>query len=182
MTPTWNWRASIWRNPVSLTDFDVTLSISLDLVSWMEPAALAYSGSDGADRHQRHESTAFPGANWRTVALVDKTLDMHLENFGGWLNTPCYYFFWAYQKDRLFNSSAYDNPRVHELTDQTLHMPMDDPEYAGLIKQMFEIVIEDLPRIPLYQPALNVAMNGADGYEFWFHRQLDVRPLTGAGA
>lgn len=161
--------------------FDVTLSISLDLVSWMEPAALLIQEAMGqiginvtVDR--------IPGANWRTVALVDKTLDMHLENFGGWLNTPDYYFFWAYQKDRLFNSSAYDNPVVHELTEQTLHMPMDHPDYAGLIKQMFEIVIEDLPRIPLYQPALNVAMNGADGYEFWFHRQLDVRPLTGAGA
>ena len=38
--------------------------------------------------------------------------------------------------------------------------------------------MEDLPRIPLYQPALNVAVNSADGYEFWFHRQLDVRSLT----
>jgi peptide/nickel transport system substrate-binding protein len=25
---------------------------------------------------------------------------------------------------------------------------------------------------------LNVAANGAEGYEFWFHRQLDVRPIT----
>ncbi|MEC9402574.1 MAG: ABC transporter substrate-binding protein, partial [Pseudomonadota bacterium] len=52
------------------------------------------------------------------------------------------------------------------------------PEYAPKIKRMFEIAMEDLPRIPLYQPALNVAVNSADGYEFWFHRQLDVRSLT----
>jgi peptide/nickel transport system substrate-binding protein len=161
--------------------FDVTLSISLDLVSWMEPAALLIQEAM-AQIGITVTVDRIPGANWRTVALVDKSLDMHLENFGGWLNTPCYYFFWAYQKDRLFNSSAYDNPVVHALTDQALHIPVDHPDYAGLIKQMFEIVIEDLPRIPLYQPALNVAMNGADGYEFWFHRQLDVRPLTGAGA
>lgn len=161
--------------------FDVTLSISLDLVDWMEPTALLIQEAMGRIGI-RVTVDRIPGANWRTVALVEKTLDMHLENFGGWLNTPCYYFFWAYQKDRLFNSSAYDNQRVHDLTEQTLHMPMDDPEYAGLIREMFELVIEDLPRIPLYQPALNVAMNGAGGYEFWFHRQLDVRPLTGAGA
>ena len=161
--------------------FDVTLSISLDLVSWMEPTALLIQEALGqiginvtVDR--------IPGANWRTVALVDKSLEMLLENFGGWLNTPDYYFFWAYQKDRLFNASTYENALVQELTDQTLHMSMEDPAYAGLIKQMFEQVIEDLPRIPLYQPALNVAMNDADGYEFWFHRQLDVRPLTPAGA
>jgi len=42
---------------------------------------------------------------------------------------------------------------------------------------MFEIVLDELPRIPLYQPALNVAVNGAEGYEFWFHRQLDIRVL-----
>ena len=58
-------------------------------------------------------------------------------------------------------------------------MPMDHPEYAGLIKRMFEIVIDDIPRIPLWQPALNVALNGASDYEFWFHRQLDARPIVG---
>ncbi|MDN3722649.1 hypothetical protein QW131_33835 [Roseibium salinum] len=59
-------------------------------------------------------------------------------------------------------------------------MAQDDPEYAPKIRRMFEIAMEDIPRIPLYQPALNVAINGADGYEFWFHRQLDIRTLTGA--
>ncbi|GGK31865.1 ABC transporter substrate-binding protein [Salinarimonas ramus] len=159
--------------------FDVTLSISLDLVSWMEPTALLIQEAL-APLGITVTIDKIPGANWRTVALVDKTLDMHLENFGGWLNTPCYYFFWAYQKDRLFNSSNYASDVVHDLTDRALHMPVDDPGYAPLIKEMFAHAIEDLPRIPLYQPALNVAMNGASGYEFWFHRQLDVRPLTGA--
>ena len=154
------------------------ISISLDLASWMEPAALLIQESLGT---LGITSTVerIPGANWRTVALVDKTLDFHLENFGGWLNTPDYYFFWAYQRDRLFNSSNYDNEEVHMLTEQTLHMSMDDPEWAPLVQRMFQIVIEDLPRIPLYQPALNVAVNGASGYEFWFHRQLDPRRMAG---
>ena len=56
--------------------------------------------------------------------------------------------------------------------DETLHMPMDDPQYAPKIMRMFEIAMEDIPRIPLWQPALNVAANGAEDYEFWFHRQL----------
>lgn len=159
--------------------FSVPLSISLDLADWMEPTALLMQESLRAIGIAT-EIERIPGANWRTVALVDKSLPLHLENFGGWLNTPCYYFFWAYQKDRLFNSSNYANDEVHELTERALHMAMDDPEYFPLIKRMFEIVIEDLPRIPLWQPALNVAVNGADGYEFWFHRQLDIRPLRGA--
>lgn len=42
-------------------------------------------------------------------------------------------------------------------------MAMDDPDYAPGRKRMFEIAFEDLPRIPLWQPHLNVAMNGAEG-------------------
>ena len=156
--------------------FEVPLSISTDL-AWMEPAALLIQESLGKIGITA-EIDKIPGANWRTAALVEKRLDLHLDNFGGWLNTPDYYFFWAYQHGHLFNSSNYLNPEVEELVNATLHMQMDDPEYAPKIKRMFEIVLEDLPRIPLYQPALNVAVNGAEGYEFWFHRQLDVRPLA----
>jgi peptide/nickel transport system substrate-binding protein len=157
--------------------FEVPLSINLGLASWMEPAALLIQ-ENLAKIGITATIDKIPGANWRTAALVEKRLALHLENFGGWLNTPDYYFFWAYQEGHLFNSSNYRNDEVEDLVNATLHMPMDDPEYAPKIKRMFEIVLEDLPRIPLYQPALNVATHGAEGYEFWFHRQLDVRPLA----
>lgn len=156
--------------------FETPLSISTGLAYWMEPTALLVQEAM-AEIGIRTEIEKIPGANWRTAALVDKRLAFHLENFGGWLNTPDYYFFWAYQEGHLFNSSNYANPEVERLTNQTLHMAMDDPEYAPKIRRMFEIVFEDLPRIPLWQPALNVANNQTEGYEFWFHRQLDIRPL-----
>mgnify|MGYP001793657434 CR=1 FL=1 len=156
--------------------FDVTMSISLDLASWMEPTALLVQEALGKIGINV-TIDKIPGANWRTAVLVEKRLDLHLENFGGWLNTPDYYFFWAYKDGHLFNSSNYRNEEIEELVDSSLHMPMDDPEYAPKIKRMFEIALEELPRIPLYQPALNVAANGVEGYEFWFHRQLDVRPV-----
>lgn len=159
--------------------FDVPLSISLDLASWMEPTALLIQ-ENLAKIGINAEIEKIPGANWRTAALVEKRLALHLENFGGWLNTPDYYFFWAYKDGHLFNSSNYFNQEIEDLVDETLHMPVDDPRYAPNLKRMFEIVLEDLPRIPLYQPALNVAANGATGYEFWFHRQLDARPLDRA--
>ncbi|WP_417719799.1 ABC transporter substrate-binding protein [Salipiger sp.] len=161
--------------------FETTLSIATDLASWMEPAALLIQEAV-ARIGITVDVDKIPGANWRTAALVEKRLPMHLENFGGWLNTPDYYFFWAYQKDHLFNSSNYYDEEVETLTDETLHMAMDDPDYAPKIRRMFEIAFEDLPRIPLYQPALNVAVNGASGYEFWFHRQLDIRSLGPTGA
>ena len=159
--------------------FEVPFSISLNQVDWMEPTALLIQENLGKigitvtiDK--------IPGANWRTASLVEKRLAFHLEGFGGWLDTPDYYFFWAYKDGHLFNSSNYRNEEIETLVDTTLHIPVDDPSYDGNIKRMFEIAFEDLPRIPLWQPALNVAMNGAAGYEFWFHRQLDVRPLTTA--
>ncbi len=156
--------------------FKVPLSISLDLASWMEPTALLVQEALGKIGIEV-EIEKIPGANWRTAVLVEKRLPLHLENFGGWLNTPDYYFFWAYKDGHLFNSSNYRNEEIEQLVDDALHMPMDDPAYAPMIKRMFEIALDELPRIPLYQPALNVAANGAEGYEFWFHRQLDVRPI-----
>ncbi|MFK7746097.1 MAG: ABC transporter substrate-binding protein [Roseobacter sp.] len=161
--------------------FEVPLSISLGLADWMEPTALLLQEAF-AQIGIKAEVEKIPGANWRTAALVEKRLPLHLENFGGWLNTPDYYFFWAYKNGHLFNSSNYLNEEIEKLVDDTLHIEMDDPQYAPNIKRMFEIAFEDLPRIPLWQPALNVAMNGATDYEFWFHRQLDVRPLKSVSA
>ncbi len=157
--------------------FEVPLSISLGLADWMEPTALLLQEAL-AEIGIRATIDKIPGANWRTQALVEKSLPMHLENFGGWLDTPDYYFLWAYVEGNLFNSSNYRNEEVERLVEETLPMPMDDPAYGPNVRRLFEIAIADLPRIPLYQPALNVALNGASGYEFWFHRQLDARPLT----
>lgn len=157
--------------------FDVPLSFDLGTAEWGEPTALLIQ--EGLNRIGiRASIERIPGANWRTIALVEKNLPLHLENFGGWLNTPCYYFFWAYVSDRLFNSSNYANPEIDQLLAETLHIPMDDPEYEPKIKRMISIVFDEVPRIPLYQPSLEVAMAPqVEGYQFWFHRMPDVRTL-----
>ncbi len=159
--------------------FDVPFSIDLGQADWMEPAALLIQ-ENLSKIGIRSEIDKIPGANWRTASLVEKRLPMSLETFGGWLNYPCYYFFWAYQEGHLFNASNYSNPEVETLVAQTLDLPVDHPDYAPKIQRLFEIAFEDLPRIPLWQPALNVAVNGATGYEYWFHRELDARKLAKA--
>lgn len=159
--------------------FDVPLSISLAQADWMEPTALLVQ-ENLAKVGIRATIEKIPGANWRTASLVEKRLPLHLETFGGWLNYPCYYFFWAYQHGHLFNSSNYKNDEIEKLTTETLHMATDDPGYAPRIKRMIEIAWDEVPRIALWQPALNVGLNGASDYEFWFHRQLDARPLKRA--
>jgi len=161
--------------------FEVPLSIALDQSEWMEPAALLIQ-ENLAKINIKATIDKIPGANWRTASLVEKRLPLHLETFGGWLNYPCYYFFWAYLDGHLFNSSNYRNEEIEKLTEETLHIPVDHPDYAPKIKRMIEIVWDEVPRIALWQPALNVATRDMSGYEYWFHRQLDVRSLTGVEA
>ncbi|KZD08559.1 ABC transporter substrate-binding protein [Oceanibaculum pacificum] len=158
--------------------FEVPLSFDLGTAEWGEPTALLIQ--EGLAKIGIKASIdKIPGANWRTVALVEKKLPLHLDNFGGWLNTPDYYFFWAYVKGNLFNSSNYDDAEMMQLVNETLHMPMDNPDYAPKIKRMIAKAFEEVPRIPLYQPNLDVAMRpGVEGYEAWFHRMPDVRTLT----
>lgn len=161
--------------------FEVSLSINLSLASWMEPTALLIQ--EGLSKVGIKATVdKIPGANWRSAALVEKKLPLHLENFGGWLNYPDYYFFWAYLKGHLFNSSNYDNPEVAKLVGEALHMETDDPAYAPKVKRLIEIAFDDVPRIPLWQPTLNSAMSPSlSGYEYWFHRQLDARKLGKTG-
>ncbi|MCH8505299.1 MAG: hypothetical protein LAT50_13355 [Ectothiorhodospiraceae bacterium] len=46
---------------------------------------------------------------------------------------------------------------------------------------MIEIAMDEVPMIPIWQPSLDVAMQqNIEGYEHWFHRQLDCRTLTKA--
>ena len=158
--------------------FEVPLSFDLGTASWGEPTALLIQ--EGlAKIGIKATIDKIPGANWRTVALVEKKLPLLLDNFGGWLNTPDYYFFWAYVKGNLFNASNYDDAEMMQLINETLHMPMDNPDYAPKIRRMIAKAFDDVPRIPLYQPYLDTAMRpGVEGYEFWFHRMIDVRTLT----
>jgi peptide/nickel transport system substrate-binding protein len=158
--------------------FEVPLSFDLGTAEWGEPTALLIQ--EGlAKIGITAKIEKIPGANWRTVALVEKKLPLHLENFGGWLNTPCYYFFWSYIKGALFNSSNYDDAEMKELIDATLHLDMNDPAYTPKIKRMIAKAFDDVPRIPLWQPYLDSAMRkDVDGYTSWFHRQPDVRYLT----
>lgn len=157
--------------------FEVPISMNLGLSHWSEPAAsLLREGLRAVGITASVEE--IPGANWRTRALVEKELPLHLKNFGGWLNTPCYYFYWAYLEGNLFNSMNYHNEDVQRLVDETLHMEMDHPDYEPKIKELIAIAFDEVPLIPLYQPNLEVAMQpNVSGYEYWFHRRLDARSL-----
>ena len=162
--------------------FEVPISFNLGFADWSEPAALLVQeglGKIGV----KSTLDKVPGANWRTKALVEKSLPMHMKNFGGWLNYPDYYFFWVYQHGHLFNSMNYRNEEVEALVEATLNLPIEDPAYEPNIKRMLEIAFDEVPLIPFYQPFLDVAtQKNVKGYEYWFHRQLDIRNLDKGSA
>jgi peptide/nickel transport system substrate-binding protein len=50
-----------------------------------------------------------------------------------------------------------------------------DKNVTGFIQKAFD----EVPRIPLFQPTLSMAMQkNVSGYRYWFHRQLDYRSLA----
>ncbi len=158
--------------------FETTLSFDIGTAAWSEPAALLVQEALGRIGI-RLTIDRVPGANWRTVALVQKKLPLILDGFGGWLDTPDYYFYWAYTKGPLFNAGNYDDPEMAALVARTLDMEPSDPAYAPAIRRMVTIAFTDVPRIPLWQPLLDSAMvPRLQGYQVWFHRGLDARPLS----
>ncbi len=154
--------------------FEVPFYIDLSQSDWMEPAALLIQ-ENLAKIGVSAPLEKVPGANWRTASLVEKRLPLHLETFGGWLNYPCYYFYWAYLEGNLFNSANYRNEEIEAMVPKALHLPVDDPEYVAMCKRMIEIAWDEVPRIALWQPAVNAAYRDMTGYEYWFHRQPTIR-------
>ncbi|WP_413700579.1 ABC transporter substrate-binding protein [Psychromonas sp. KJ10-10] len=158
--------------------FTVPISIDLGFAQWTEPTALLLQENLKAIGIESPVNK-IPGASWRTKALVEKGLELHLKNFGGWLNYPDYYFFWAYIKGHLFNSMNYDNAEIKGLVDSTLNMPVESEQYAPNVLRMIDVATDEVPMIPLWQPSLDVVMrNNVSGYVNWFHRQLDIRAFT----
>jgi peptide/nickel transport system substrate-binding protein len=154
--------------------FEVPFSIDLSQSDWMEPAALLIQ-ENLAKIGIKAPIEKIPGANWRTASLVEKKLPLHLETFGGWLNYPCYYFYWAYIEGNLFNSVNYRNEEIEAMVPKALPLAADDPEYVAMCNRMIEIAWDEIPRIALWQPAVNAAYRDMAGYEYWFHRQPTIR-------
>ena len=51
--------------------------------------------------------------------------------------------------------------------------------YDQLVKNFVQKAFDDVPRIPLFQPSMDVAMQkDVMGYQYWFHRRLDYRALV----
>jgi peptide/nickel transport system substrate-binding protein len=119
-----------------------------------------------------------PGANWRNL-MLKKEMPLYINAFGGWLNVPEYFFFWNYHsQNAVFNTMSYQNPAMDKLIDAA-RFDSDAKKYADDVRGFVKLALDDVPRVALYQPNLDVAMQkNIRGYQYWFHRQLDYRQLA----
>jgi len=119
-----------------------------------------------------------PGANWR-AEFSKKTLPFSANVFGGWLNFPEYFFFWNYHgQNSIFNTMSYQNPAMDKLIDAARFEP-DPKKYKEDTLDFIRLAFLETPRIPVFQPYLDVAMQkNITGYRYWFYRQLDYRQLV----
>jgi peptide/nickel transport system substrate-binding protein len=55
----------------------------------------------------------------------------------------------------------------------------DKDTYAKDVEGFISKAYNEVPRVPLFQPLLNVAtQKNISGYAYWFHRQLDYRSIV----
>ncbi|MEA5469923.1 ABC transporter substrate-binding protein [Spirulina sp. 06S082] len=157
--------------------FETTLAFNLGTKEWAEPLCVLIQESL-AEIGIKVTLEKVPGANFRSV-LVEKSRPMIINNFGGWLNYPDYFFFYAYHgQDATFNGSSYKNPDMDKLIETALKSEPGKEDYEKSVQEFIQIAWDEVPRIPIVQPYLSIAMQkNIEGYQYWFHRQLDFRQL-----
>ncbi|NEQ43251.1 MAG: ABC transporter substrate-binding protein [Leptolyngbya sp. SIOISBB] len=160
--------------------FETTLAFNMGTQEWAEPTVVLIQEAL-AELGITANIEKVPGANFRSV-LVEKSRPMIINNFGGWLNYPDYFFFYAYHgQDATFNGSSYKNPEMDTKIEAALASEPGNKEYDDNVKGFIEMAWQEAPRAPLVQPQLGVAMQpNISGYQYWFHRQLDFRQLEKA--
>ena len=157
--------------------FETTLSFDLGGATVSEPMAMLMQESL-AQIGIKATINKIPGANWRG-ALLKKDMPMMINRFGGWLNYPEYFFFWTYHgQNAVFNTMSYQNPAMDKLIDAARFEANKD-NYEQLARTFISMAFEDVPRIPLFQPTMDVAMQKyIFGYQYWFHLPPDYRQIV----
>jgi len=156
--------------------FETTLSLDLGGATIGEPAAILVQEAL-AQIGIRAQINKIPGATWR-AALLKKDMPLILNRFGGWLDFPEYFFFWCYHgQNAVFNTMSYQNPKLDKVITNA-RFAESKPLYESAVREMIQIAYDEVPRIPLVQPSMDVAMQAnVMGYMYWFHLQPDYRQL-----
>jgi peptide/nickel transport system substrate-binding protein len=159
--------------------FDTTISFDLGSGTISEPMAILIQESL-AQIGIKAQINKIPGATWR-AALLKKDMPMVINRFGGWLDFPEYFFFWCYHgQNAVFNTMSYQNAKLDKIISNA-RFAESKTLYDSFVKDMIQIAYDEVPRVPLFQPTMDVAMQkDVQGYMYWFHLQPDYRQLSKA--
>jgi peptide/nickel transport system substrate-binding protein len=157
--------------------FKTTLSFDLSEATTREPTAILMQESL---KKIGVEVTLekVPGSNW-FAQMASKSMPMVIAEFYGWLDYPEYFFFWNYDgaNNSVFDTCNYVNPALDKIIETARFAP-DETVYKDSLRKMVEIVMTDLPRIPLYRRYADYAMQpNVKGFEYWFHVHPDFRKI-----
>jgi peptide/nickel transport system substrate-binding protein len=162
--------------------FETTLSFDLGFATVNEPTAILIQESLG-QIGIKTTINKIPGSNFRTE-LNKKVLPLYLNVFSGWLDYPEYFFIWCYHgNNSIFNTMSYQSKDMDAFIDGAVNAAAigDKATYEKDVKGFVDLAFTDIPRIPLFQPYSNVAMQkNISGYAYWFHRRLDYRAFSKA--
>ena len=162
--------------------FETTLSFDLGFATVNEPTAILIQESLG-QIGIKATINKIPGSNFRTE-LNKKVLPLYLNVFSGWLDYPEYFFIWCYHgNNSIFNTMSYQSKDMDGFIDAAVNAAAigDKATYEKDVKGFVDLAFTDIPRIPLFQPYSNVAMQkNISGYAYWFHRRLDYRGFSKA--
>jgi peptide/nickel transport system substrate-binding protein len=160
--------------------FDTTLSFDLGFAVVNEPLCVLVQESL-AQIGIKTTINKVPGANWRNE-MLKKEMPLISNFFSGWLDYPEYFFFWCYHgQNAVFNTMSYQDKDMDALIDaaRAAAAANDKATYDQSVRGFVEKAFAEVPRVPLFQPSLSVAMQkNVSGYRYWFHRQLDYRSLA----
>ena len=160
--------------------FDTTLSFDLGFAAVNEPLCVLVQESL-TQIGIKTIINKVPGANWRGE-LLKKEMPLISNFFSGWLDYPEYFFFWCYHgQDAVFNTMSYQDKDMDSMIDAARAAAAigDETVYDKNVTGFIQKAFDEVPRIPLFQPTLSMAMQkNVSGYRYWFHRQLDYRTLA----
>ena len=163
-----------------VSGIDTTISFDLGAGDICEPIAVLVQESLG-QLGIKTTINKVPGANWRSE-MAKKSMPLMVNFFSGWLDYPEYFFFWCYSgQNAIFNTPSYVNADMDKLIAGAgaAAAAGDKVAYAKDVEGFISKAYDEVPRIPLFQPYLNVAtQKNISGYVYWFHRQLDYRSIV----
>ena len=155
--------------------FETTFSFELSLATVAEPVALLVQEALGKFGIKL-TIDKIPAGQLGTL-LANKQLPLFFEGSAAFLAEADYFFRIFYNGATRWNFGSYDNPEFAGLVEKT-RFETDKAAYTADVERMITLAKQDVPIIPLWQPALDTGLlTSVDGYDYLFHRELELRTL-----